>query len=87
MSHKGKLLFVATVDKTALSVSYDSGHKVGYKRHRIEIRGREAGRGSNDMVMMEIWDVLLMGVRPNNISKDPLMLYISHSFFFCLFSK
>lgn len=47
MSHKGKLLFVVTVDKTALSVSYDSGHKVGYKRHRIEIRGREAGRGSN----------------------------------------
>lgn len=39
------------------------------------------------MVMMEIWDVLLMGVRPNNISKDPLMLYISHSFFFVYFQS
>ena len=27
--------------------SYDSGHKVGHKRHRIVIRGREAGSGSN----------------------------------------
>ena len=27
--------------------SHDSGHKVGYKRHRIVIRGREAGRGSD----------------------------------------
>lgn len=34
------------------------------------------------MVMMEIWDDLLMGVRLDNNSKDPLMLYISHSFFF-----
>lgn len=39
------------------------------------------------MVMMEIWDVLLMGVRPNNISKDPLMLDISHSFFFVYFQS
>ena len=39
------------------------------------------------MVMMEIWDVLLMGVRPKNISKDPLMLYISHSFFFLFIFK
>lgn len=43
--------------------------------------------GGGAMVMMEIWDVLLMEVRPNKISKDPLLLYISHSFFFCLFSK
>ena len=39
------------------------------------------------MVMMEIWDVLLMEVRPNKISKDPLMLYISHSFFFVYFQS
>ena len=37
------------------------------------------------MVMMEIWDDLLMGVRLDNNSKDPLMLYISHSFFLFIF--
>lgn len=31
------------------------------------------------MVMMEIWDVLLMGVRLNNISKDPLRLFAMSS--------
>lgn len=39
------------------------------------------------MVMMEIWDDLLMGVRLDNNSKDPLMLYISHSFFFVYFQS
>ena len=39
------------------------------------------------MVIMEIWDDLLMGVRLDNNSKDPLMLYISHSFFFVYFQS
>lgn len=47
MSYKGKYLFVVIVDKIVLSVFYDFGYKVGYKRYRIEIRGREVGRGSN----------------------------------------